>query len=127
MSTQDRANNSVPRRTLMRRVPRTGASVLALLLALTPMASAVWAAEHEVQIFKYAYTPAELTIKPGDTVTWLNVEKRVSHSVVFSATGEESERFFPGEQWSRTFDQAGRFDYRCGPHPEMKGVVIVAP
>ncbi len=129
MSTQDRAKYSVLRiaQTLMRGVPRAGASVLALLLALTPMASAVWAAEHEVQILKYAYTPAELTIKPGDTVTWLNVEKRVSHSIVFIATGEESERFFPGEQWSRTFDQAGRFDYRCGPHPEMKGVVIVAP
>ena len=113
MSTQDSRKGRAP--------------VLALLLALAPMASTVWAAEHEVQILKYTFTPAELTIKPGDTVTWLNVEKRVSHSVLFSATGEESERFFPGEQWSRTFDQAGRFDYRCGPHPEMKGAVIVAP
>ena len=127
MSTQHRAQNSARRTTLMRGALRAGAPVLAMMLALGSMASTVSAAEHEVRILKYAYTPAELTIKPGDTVTWLNVEKRVSHSIVFIATGEESERFFPGEQWSRTFEQAGRFDYRCGPHPEMKGVVIVAP
>ena len=60
-------------------------------------------------------------------MTWVNAEKRVSHSVLFSATGEESERFFPGEQWSRRFDQAGRFEYRCGPHPEMKGLIVVEP
>ena len=126
MSTQGEFNSrGVARlRAQLRRMSRAGFA--ALLLALASTGSTAWAAEHEVQIFKYAYTPAELTIKPGDTVTWLNVEKRVSHSVLFTATGEESERFFPGEQWSRTFDQAGRFDYRCGPHPEMKGVVIVA-
>ncbi len=106
---------------------RQGLKAGALALVLASLAATVSAAEHEVQILKYAYTPAEITIKPGDTVTWVNGEKRVSHSVVFNATGEESERFFPGEQWSRTFDEAGRFDYHCGPHPEMKGVVIIAP
>ena len=48
------------------------APVLALLLALTPMVNTAWAAEHEVQILKYTFTPGELTTKPGDTVTWLN-------------------------------------------------------
>ncbi|ENO85263.1 cupredoxin domain-containing protein [Thauera linaloolentis] len=97
------------------------------LLATALAGGAAVAAEHEVRIVQYAYAPAELTIKAGDTVTWINGEKRVSHSVLFSATGEESERFFPGERWSRTFDQPGRFEYRCGPHPEMKGLVVVEP
>lgn len=91
-------------------------------LSLSPLAIA---AEHEVQISGYKYDPAELEIKRGDTVVWVNREKRVSHSVLFSGTGEESERFFPDEKWSRVFDEAGRFEYRCGPHPEMLGVVIV--
>lgn len=51
----------------------------------------------------------------------------MSHSVLFNATGEESERFFPGERWSRKFDEPGRFEYRCGPHPEMQGVIVVEP
>jgi len=83
------------------------------------------AADLIVEISDYRFTPAEVRIKPGDTVTWLNREKRTSHSVLFEGTGEESERFFPDEKWSRAFPQAGRFEYHCGPHPEMKGVVIV--
>lgn len=91
-------------------------------LSLSPV---TFAAEHEVQIMGYKYDPAELTIKRGDTVVWVNREKRVSHSVLFTGSGEESERFFPDEKWSRVFDEVGRFEYRCGPHPEMLGVVIV--
>lgn len=84
------------------------------------------AAEHEVSISDYKYQPAEIHIRAGDTVTWVNREKRTSHSVLFVANGEESERFFPDEKWSRTFPERGRFEYRCGPHPEMSAVVIVA-
>ncbi|MBL8420870.1 MAG: cupredoxin domain-containing protein [Dechloromonas sp.] len=80
----------------------------------------------EVSIEKYAYTPAEVTIRVGDTVKWINREKRTSHSVVFPQEGgRESERMFPDESWPREFTQAGRYPYTCGPHPEMKGVVIV--
>ncbi len=83
------------------------------------------AAEHQVVVEKYAFSPMELRIKRGDTVTWTNNEKRVSHSVLLLGRSEESERFFPGEKWSRVFPETGRFEYRCGPHPEMLGVVIV--
>lgn len=83
------------------------------------------AAEHVVAVADYRFSPAEIHVKKGDSVTWVNREKRVSHSVLFENTGEESERFFPGEKWSRVFPQSGRFEYRCGPHPEMKGVVAV--
>ena len=80
----------------------------------------------EVGIEKYTYTPAEVTIRVGDTVKWINREKRTSHSVVFPQEGgRESDRMFPDESWQREFTQAGRYPYTCGPHPEMKGVVIV--
>lgn len=106
----------------MRRKPSN--SLLAGVAALS-LAGAAVAAEHEVVIADYKYSPAEIHIKAGDTVVWANREKRTSHSVLFNATGEESERFFPGETWSRVFPEAGRFEYRCGPHPEMLGVVVV--
>ncbi|THF65606.1 plastocyanin [Pseudothauera nasutitermitis] len=94
----------------------------ALCLAASPGA---WAAEHEVEVVDYRFNPAELRIRPGDTVTWVNREKRTSHSVVFDATGQESERFFPDERWSHTFTEAGEHAYRCGPHPEMRGRIVV--
>jgi plastocyanin len=100
------------------------ACLLFLALSIAGAAPAL-AAEHEVAVEKYAFSPMELRIKRGDTVTWVNNEKRVSHSVLLIGRSEESERFFPGEKWSRAFPEAGRYEYRCGPHPEMLGVVIV--
>ena len=54
------------------------------------------------------------------------MEKRTSHSVLFPAeNGLESERMFPQEHWQRTFVKPGSYSYRCGPHEEMKGLVLV--
>ena len=80
----------------------------------------------EVTIKDYRFSPAEVRIRAGDTVKWINQEKRTSHSVLFPAeNGLESERLFPDEHWQRTFTQPGSYSYRCGPHEEMKGLVLV--
>jgi plastocyanin len=33
---------------------------------------------------------------------------------------------FPEESWERRFEKAGRYEYHCGPHPEMKGLIVVS-
>lgn len=95
----------------------------ALLLFLQGGALAE-AAEQVVSISGYRFSPETVRIRPGDTVRWVNQEKRTSHSVVID--GQESERFFPGESWEKRFEVVGEFRYHCGPHPEMKGVALVA-
>lgn len=86
----------------------------------------VWAQSFEIGIKDYHYHPHELRVKVGATVKWINQEKRTSHSILFlGPQGFESDRIFPGESWERKFDQPGRHEYSCGPHPEMKGVVEV--
>ena len=108
--------------TCTRRV--AGVSVVGAMLA--PLAVAAQTAEVLIQDFKFI--PARLTIKAGTTVKWINREKRTTHSILFTGPGGfESERFFPGESWQRTFDKAGSYPYSCGPHPEMKGQVDVTP
>lgn len=89
-------------------------------------AVAVYAQAVEVGIKDYHYHPHELRVKAGTTVKWTNQEKRTSHSILFlGKEGFESERIFPGESWERRFEQPGRYEYSCGPHPEMKGLVEV--
>lgn len=80
----------------------------------------------EVGIVKMKFEPQQVKVKPGTTIKWINNEKRTSHSILFDQ-GElpESERFFPGESWQRTFEKPGIYTYRCGPHPEMTGTVEV--
>lgn len=105
------------RRRLLRGAP--------LLLALLSLAAAAQTVV-EVGIADYRFSPSVVSIKVGDSVRWTNGEKRTSHSVLFTdENGRESERLFPGESWSRRFERPGRYPYQCGPHPEMKGDVLV--
>ncbi|MCK6393211.1 plastocyanin/azurin family copper-binding protein [Zoogloea sp.] len=95
-----------------------------ILIAITAVSAAA-AETVEVAIRDFRFVPARVSIRAGDTVRWTNQEKRASHSVLFTAEALESERLFPGESWSRRFDGPGSQAYRCGPHPEMEGVVEV--
>lgn len=81
-----------------------------------------------VLMMRYTFCPPEVTVKPGTTVRWINVE-RTSHSVWLKEKGEpESDRLFMGEGWEFTFMAPGEYPYLCGPHWEaekMVGKVIV--
>ena len=83
-----------------------------------------------VLMFEYNFCPGHLTVKPGTTVRWVNVDKRTSHSVlVKNSEWPESDRLFPEETVEFTFLTAGDHDYLCGPHWEtqnMIGMVTVA-
>ena len=81
---------------------------------------------HHVEIIKKKYIPKEITINAGDTVVWTNKEKRQYHNVWFKqSTAKEPEYMFPGDTFEMTFDSTGEHPYECGPHPKMKGKVLV--
>ena len=77
-----------------------------------------------VTMYKYNFCPAELTVKVGTTVRWVNVDKRTSHSVLVKNSGEpESDRAFPEETIEFTFMIPGPQDYLCGPHWETQNMI----
>ena len=86
---------------------------------------------HVVEMLKYKFVPEEITIKAGDTVHWVNVERRAYHTIWFKEQGgKETAELFPKETFEKTFDTPGTYPYLCGPHWEqrgMKGVVHVLP
>ena len=89
-------------------------------------ATSAYSKDVVVEIYKKKFTPAEITISKGDTVIWKNIEKRQYHNVWFKQLDkEEPDYFFPDETYKRSFNEAGTFPYECGPHPMMKGRVIV--
>ncbi len=84
-----------------------------------------------VMMYKYTFCPEVIDVKKGETVRWVNVDKRTSHSTWFKDAGkEEDARLFPEESAEMTFDFAtGEFPYLCGPHwdsDDMIGRVIVS-
>lgn len=82
--------------------------------------------EVKVTISGFAFDPATVTIKVGETVTWTN-QDAVVHTVAADDNSWNSENLGNGASYSHTFDSAGTFTYRCGVHPSMKGTVIVQP
>ncbi len=84
-------------------------------------------AEGEVVMQGITFQPPEITVQVGTAVTWVN-EDSVSHTVTSGTRGEATGEFdasvAPGESFSFTFEEAGRFDYFCSIHPGMDGSVI---
>ncbi|WP_431953647.1 cupredoxin domain-containing protein [Nocardia lijiangensis] len=79
-----------------------------------------------VDVDDMKFSPENVTIGIGDTVTWKFSDK-VPHSVQGigdKAMGINSPIFDKGE-WSYTFTQPGTFRYLCTLHPEMRGTVTV--
>lgn len=80
---------------------------------------------NSVEISNFAFSPATLTIKAGDTVVWTNQDS-VSHTVT-SDSGSElgSSTLGNGQTYSRTFNTAGTYSYHCSIHTYMKAKIIV--
>ncbi|MEW6035512.1 MAG: cupredoxin family copper-binding protein [Candidatus Micrarchaeota archaeon] len=77
-----------------------------------------------VTIQGFAFSPADLTVAKGTTVTWTNQDS-APHTVKFG-DGTESPTLSKGQSYSRTFSEAGEFSYICGIHPSMTGKVKVS-
>ena len=77
-----------------------------------------------VEMSGYKFVPEEVTIKVGDTVRWVNKERRQYHTIWFKELGEkETQEWYPGEAYEKTFNEPGTYPYLCGPHWEDRGMV----
>jgi plastocyanin len=81
------------------------------------------AEEFKVTIDNFTFTPAELKVKVGDTVTWTNHDD-IPHTVV-SAGKFRSKTTDTDGTFSFTFTSAGDYKYFCSLHPHMTGMIKV--
>ena len=79
-----------------------------------------------ITIDNFTFTPAELTIAKGTTITWVNHDD-IPHSVVENDKKFRSKALDTDDSYSFTFAAEGTFQYFCGLHPHMVGKVIVTP
>jgi len=70
-----------------------------------------------------AFSPGELNVAVGTTVTWRNTDS-TSHTSTSNATGWNSGIIAPGGQFSFARQAAGTFPYHCTIHPGMVGTVV---
>jgi plastocyanin len=78
----------------------------------------------KVSIVNFAFTPGEITIAPGESVTWTN-DDGAPHGLEYHDGEKGTDLLLPGASFSRRFDRPGTYDYNCSVHPYMTGRVIV--
>lgn len=91
-------------------------------LAFVPTASA---ANHDVAISNFAFSPNSITIAPGDTVSWTNSDS-VTHTVTGNDGSWGSGNLANGLTYSHQFNETGDYSYHCSIHTSMTGVVHVS-
>lgn len=87
-------------------------------------AGAVLAADHAVAISGFSFSPRNLTIAAGDTVTWTNSDAQ-AHTATADDDAWDSGTLTNGNSETLTFATAGTFPYHCTIHPEMTGTITV--
>jgi len=96
---------------------------IAFAAALSLYLGGAHAEETKVTIDNFTFTPAELKLKVGDTVTWTNHDD-IPHTVV-SAGKFRSKAMDTDGTFSFTFTAAGDYQYFCSLHPHMTGTIKV--
>jgi plastocyanin len=86
--------------------------------------AATTAAKNEISIKANAFVPDNLSIKVGDTVTWV-INDSYAHTVKGNNGEFDSGNIASGAKFSFTFDKEGTIDYICGIHTFMKGTITV--
>jgi len=83
---------------------------------------------NDVTISGFAFSPANLTVNVGETVTWTN-QDGTFHSTVSDTNVWASNGLSMGESFSFTFTAEGVFPYHCNPHGFMTAsiTVVAAP
>lgn len=113
---------------------------LILTAALVVLASPAFAKEYTIKEVSdpagdkpYYFSPSELTIQPGDTVTFVNAQEDM-HDVMFVEVPKGVDEMImspmhekEGDKFSYTFTVPGTYKFHCHPHEAlgMNGTLIV--
>jgi plastocyanin len=101
----------------------TSTTVVASTTAGTPT-SAAGGGGAQVVMKGFAFDPASVTIKVGESVTWTNQDP-TNHTVTADKGEFKSSDIANGATFTFKFDTAGTYAYHCSIHPSMTGTVVV--
>lgn len=108
----------------IRRVFLVASTSSALIVALSGLSVARAEGPNAVVIKNFMFSPMELTVKAGSTVTWKNLDGE-PHTVVNDAGMFRSAALDQNDTYQFKFDKPGVYKVFCGIHPNMKETITV--
>jgi len=109
---------------LFRTVHSVACLTVLAVLALSGTAGAESSAPAVVIAKNFMFSPVNLTVKAGTTVTWSN-EDDEPHTIVSGTGLFRSAALDTHDSFSYRFRQAGTYRFICSIHPQMIGTIIV--
>jgi plastocyanin len=78
-----------------------------------------------VLIQDFSFKPAQITIKRGTKVRWINKDISPHTATANNGRSFDSGRLGKGQRYTHTFKSVGKKGYFCEIHPFMRGSVVV--
>lgn len=111
----------------------SGLAIIILASVLVSVGPGVRASNQWITIVNYSYTPSDITVNVGDTVTWQNNASATAHTA--TSTSAPSGGAFDsgiisagGGIWPHVFTVTGSYSYHCTLHIGlMSGTITVNP
>ena len=100
-------------------------AAIALAAALLSISVPVHAATIEITMENLVISPAEVSAKVGDTITWVN--KDVFAHTATAKNGDFDVTLPPNKSATLVVKKAGTVDYYCRYHPNMKATLKIEP
>jgi plastocyanin len=97
---------------------------LLIAVSMLPAVVPVGATQISATIQNFAISPNPITLAPGSTVTWTNLDG-VPHTITAADGSWGSGALEQGGTYSHVFTNPGSYTYHCAIHPFMKGTVVV--
>jgi plastocyanin len=98
-------------------------SALVLLLQIASAHVGIAGEVVQVKINDLAFSPAEITVKAGDTVEWVNNDF-VDHTAT-ATSGEWDVMIVAGQSARQEMTKPGTIKYFCRAHPDMTGTITI--
>lgn len=114
------------RRSLLKQVAVASATAaLGTGLVLGTSACAAKPVNHRVEIKGFKFIPENLTVRPGDTITWINMDI-APHTATATDKSWDTGILRKGEMKTITVTKGMSLPYYCFYHPSMKAGLKLA-
>jgi plastocyanin len=81
--------------------------------------------QNKIEIKDFSFNPQTLTVKPGETVTWINRDEEPHTVVSVEKKFKKSTALDTDQTFTITAGAPGTYTYFCSVHPKMTGTIVV--
>ena len=81
--------------------------------------------QNRIEIKDFSFKPQTLTVKSGETVTWINRDEEPHTVVSVEKQFKKSSALDTDQEFTITAGAPGTYTYFCSVHPKMTGTIVV--